>query len=235
MKHKLALIVISAVLLGAVLLGLGWFLLADNAREQSAAQTLEPFHNISLSVMSGSVSVEPGDSFSISYRLHGREKVTQLEVRNDTLYFDTGFNLGWTPGGGDWQVVITVPEGTVFDSVRLHSTAGSIRFGGYPFRSGSFQTTSGDIFLSDITCDSLRAKSVSHEIQLTAARITQSALLETVSGKISASGAFPSIDARSVGKIQLNGADQGRRLRLGQGQPLLTAQSVSGSIRINTN
>lgn len=234
MKHKLLLIVGIAVLCGVLLFGMGWFMLDRSEGQASADKDLEPFCNIQLSVMSGDVTIEKGDSFAISYHLHGREKVKQLEVKNDTLYFDTGFDPLWKPSSGNWSVVITVPEGTEFDSLSLKSTAGDITFSSYNFQNGSFETTSGDIQISEVVCGTLRAKSVSHDISLTAAQIEEKAELETVSGDIRAEGNFEGIEAKSVGKIKLNGADQARKLSLGQDKPMLIAESVSGSIHIDT-
>lgn len=234
MKHKVLLIVGSAVLCGVLLFGLGWLMLDRSEGQTSTDHILEPFHNIQLSVMSGDVTVEKGDSFAISYHLHGREKITQLEVKNDTLYFDTGFDPLWKPSSGNWTVVITVPEGTEFDDLSLKSTAGEIALSSYNFQNGSFKTTSGDIQLSEVVCGTLHAKSVSHDITLTAAEIEEKAELETVSGDIRVEGTFEGIEAKSVGKIKLNGADQGRKLSLGQDKPMLIAASVSGSIHIDT-
>lgn len=234
MKRKLSLIVGMTVLCGMFLLGMGWLLRDRSGGQSHTDKILEPFHSIQLSVMSADVTVEKGDKFAISYHLHGREKIVQLEVKNDTLYFDTGFDPLWKPSSGNWSVVITVPDGTEFDSLSLKSTAGEITLDAYRFQNGSFKTTSGDIQLSDIICDSIYAKSVSHDISLTAAQIGEKAELETVSGDIQAEGNFAGIEAKSIGNIKLNGADQGSKLSLGQDHPKLIANSVSGSVHIST-
>ncbi len=234
MKRKLLLIFGIAVRSGMLLFGLGWLMLDKSEVRSSADKELKPFSNIQLSVLSGDVTIEKGDSFSISYNLHGREKVKQVEVKNDTLYFDTGFDSRWKPSSGHWTVVITVPEGTEFDSLYLKTVSGDITLLSYNFKDGYFDTTSGSVQISNVNCDTLRAKSVSDDISLTDAQVTEKAELETVSGDINVEANFEGIEAKSVGMITLNGNDQGRKLSLGHDNPMLTAKSVSGYINIDT-
>ena len=229
------LMIFILVLIGIILFGINWLRVGNGKGSQNGKLELEPFRNIDLRVMSGDVTVIEGESYELEYQLHGREKVKKAEVSGDTLYFDTGFDRKWKPGKGSWSVVITVPAGSSFDSVSLKSTAGDLRFSGYDFREGEFETTAGDIELSELTCDTLSANTVSHDISLTDSRISESAELETVSGKICSKGTpFGSVQAKSVGKILFNGEKQGREFHIEQGTPELEAASVSGRIVVET-
>ena len=234
MKHKYFFILPVIILIGAVLFGAGWFLMGADPDNRSGKLELDSFANIDLSVMSGDVTITEGDGYAVEYRLHGREKVKRAEVVNNTLYFDTGFDMQWKPGTGDWFVMITVPAGTEFESVRLKTTAGDIDFANYNFQNGTFETTAGDVEISGVLCDTLNVHTVSDDITLTACTVAQKAELETVSGDIEVEAPFSSIQAKSVGGISFNGADQGRRFSIGQGTPELEASSVSGDIEIVT-
>lgn len=237
MKHKYLLYFVVAVVSGALLYTAGWLLMGsqNNSSANSGKLELDPFQSIELSVMSGDVTIAEGDAYSVEYRLHGREKVKRAEVVNNTLYFDTGFDMRWRPASGHWSVLVTVPKGTNFESVNIKSTAGDIQFSGHSFQNGTFITTSGDVTVSDVDCKNLSINTVSHDISLVNSRISEEAALETVSGKIKVDAPFSRIQAKSVGNIQYNGQDQGSKFSIDQGNPSLTAKSVSGKIIIVTN
>ena len=235
MKSKLLYIFGGLFVLGGVLFGVGSLLPGTAPAEADLASLskLEPFTSIRLDVKSADVSILYGESYSIGYNLHGREPVKTLEVQNGTLIFDTGFSHRWMGGDGDWSVTIIVPEGTVFDTVELESTAGDIRLNNLTAADLTVKTTSGEIELEAITCDNLTAKSVSDDIELENSQIALSAKLDTVSGDIFAEGRFGAVWAKSIGGVKLNGADQGRKLSIGTGTPALSAESVSGEIEID--
>lgn len=235
MKRNYLLILIITIVSGAIIFGTGWMLAGGSHSSRNNDQLeLKPFKNIELSVMSGDVTIVEGDKYSIEYKLHGREKVETLEVKNDTLYFDTGFDTRWKPASGQWSVLVTVPKGTNFESVNIKSTAGDISFSGYSFENGSFITTSGDVNISDVDCKTIYINTVSHDISLLNSTITEKADLDTVSGSIKVDAPFNTIQAKSVGNIKYNGQSQGGKFSIAQGNPALTAKSVSGEIIIDT-
>lgn len=239
MKRKYLLLSFVSIVSGLILFGSGWLLMGSHNSSSgnssnSSKMELAPFQNLEISVMSADVTITEGDTYSVEYRLHGREKVERLEVVNDTLYFDTGFDLFWKPTGGHWSVRITVPEGTEFETVSLKSTSGDIHFSGYSFENGIFNTTSGDVTVSEVDCKTLSINTVSHDISLANSTVSDEAALETVSGNISVDAPFGTIQAKSVGNIKYNGADQGGKFSIDQGHPDLIAKSVSGKIIINT-
>ncbi len=238
MKCKYLLFFLAAIASGVILCGAGWLLMGfhnSGNGSNSGELELDPFQNIELSVISGDVTIAEGDTYSVEYRMHGREKVKKAEVVNDTLYFDTGFDMSWKPTSGRWYVLVTVPKGTEFESVNLKSTAGDICFSGFSFENGEFDTTSGDVTVSEVDCKTISIHTVSHDISLVNSTISDEATLETVSGNIEVDAPFNKIQAKSVGNIQYNGQDQGRKFSIDQGHPDLMVKSVSGEITIDTN
>ena len=234
MKSKLVYILIGALVLGGILFGVGMLLPGNTPSTAGVASrnALEPFTSIDLSVKSADVSIVYGDDYAVSYDLHGREPVETLEVRNGTLMFDTGFSARWKPTSGDWSVVVTVPAGTTFDSVSLHTTAGDIELRDLTAADLDLKSTSGDIELENVTAETLIAETVSDDIELDGCVLTDSAHLKSVSGDISANGDFGVVKAESIGGVTLNGASQGRKMAIGKGSPTLTAESISGEINL---
>ena len=235
MKSKPFIILGILFAAGAVLFGLG-LLFTPASSAASGRQALSPFHSVRLSVKAADVTIVTGSEFAISYDLHSREPLTELEVRDGVLHFDTGYSRRWARGGGDRSVVITVPEGTIFDALELKTVSGDIQLSGHTVSTAVLESTSGDIELDGIVCGQLTAKTVSDDIELKNSTIGVSAQLNTVSGDITAEAPFKAASAKSVGGgVELNGAEQGRRMSVGQGQPSLNAESVSGEVSVYTH
>ena len=256
MNKKLILILTAVLLVGLVLVGvsrlLGGSAPAAQSQDLQSSGELSPFTGIHIQVKSADITITEGDTYSVSYRLHGREPLKKLEVENGTLILDTGFSAKWRGGLGDWQVLVTVPQGTQFKDLDLYSTAGSIRLEGFTFEEGSFSSVSGKVQVTDCVAESVEAETTSGAITVTgsfedveaesvsgeilvAGSVSDSVAADTVSGAITVQAPVQSIDAGNVsGGVYLNGENQGKKLKLDLGDPTAELGSVSGRITIET-
>ena len=177
----------------------------EKNNDMNTNKEIPAFENIDIRVMSGDVTIEIGEEYSLGYYLHGREKVKRFEVVDNTLYFDTGFDTKYKAEYGDWKVVVTVPATAVLKDVNIKTAAGDIVISDKVFSEGSFETVSGVIELSGITAKELDMKAVSDEIEVKDSRINEIEA-ETVSGEIKINGEFEEVEMKSVsGDISVSG------------------------------
>lgn len=261
MNKKLILTLLATLTAGAVMFGTGVFIgneskdKNENIHSESNAEDvvseenedavtnnkeMNSFENIYIRVLSGDVSIEYGDEYSLKYYLHGREKVKRFEVMDNTLYFDTGFESRYRPAYGDWKVTVTIPEDAVLKNIDIKTAAGDITISDKIFDEGNFETAAGKIEFTDITANEIEMKSVSDEIKIRNSKISDIEA-ETVSSDINVSGTFGEVDMKSVsGDITVDGEFTSADIENVSGDIKMTAsvssadaKTVSGRVVIN--
>ena len=218
---------------GLCILGLGLGaggLWAHHRAEQGAGTApagrtqlaLEPFRSVELSVLSGDIRVAEGADYALSYRLHGKEEVRELEVRDDTLYFSTGLDRMAPPRGGEWEVVLTIPAGAELDRLSLSTAAGDVELSHRTFGWGELISTSGDVRADGLACEELSARSVSGQVRVRESRVDR-LRAESTSGAVEAGGRFGTVWMKSVaGACRMSGEASDR----------VEAETVSGPVEV---
>ena len=126
MHKKILKIILSLLIIGIILMAINYFLFFDEEKQTSGTINLSSFANLQVDVLSADVEIIEGEEFTLSYTLHGREKIRNAEVVGDTLFFTTGFDFKWKPTKGDWKVTITIPKDTILEKVDIKTVAGDI-------------------------------------------------------------------------------------------------------------
>lgn len=240
MQHKKRLIVVPLIVALTIALGILYFVdLNDNGSyvEQSK---LPAFVNIDLDVKSADVKIIEGENFGINYSFHGREKIKELKVENETLILDTwldfhdkGINFHKL-SFGNWFVEITVPKDYELNEIELNSTSGDIEIKNRNFTNGDLSTTGGQILLENVACNDLNLDTVSEKIALIGSSVVGDVEAKSVSWDIEITMTASSIKAESIGDVYINGLDQGHKYEISNGKPSIEARSVSGEIVIST-
>lgn len=181
--------------------------------ENATQLALDPFSNVTLSVIAADVRFEEGEAYGLRYQLHPDELVLQAEVEGENLYFSTQAKEGASLSG-DWEVVVTIPR-----DARLADV--------------SVATVSGDIILSDRTVETLDLGTTSGACAFSG-DLTGTGNVGTVSGNIDITVPDVGVEASSLGEITWNGQDQGPSFHRAGDGPALTLGSVSGNICITT-
>ncbi len=195
---------------------------------------LDPFSNIDLSVMSADIQIQTGDAYAIAYQLHGKESVEQAEVVDGTLHFSTGIDPANISGHGHWSVVVTIPADASLNQLHLSTLAGNIAFSGLRFAEGTLESQSGEILLHNLTCDKLKASTLSEDITITDSQIGQ-LTADSKSDDINVTGTFDTVDLYSIsGDCELGGTVTTRaELETVSGDIELVAQT--GTINAQTH
>lgn len=226
---KKIIVILSVVwILGSVLFGIGYFL--SNNDSGSVEQSLKTelnlgeFNSIEVKVKAADIKIQEGDTFSISYTLHDRERVKQAEVVDGTLYFVTGFDINWKVDFDDWNICITLPKGRTLEDLSLSTIDGDIEFDGRTIDIANLKSTSGNIKLTNIIAEQVNCEVTSGEISITESQVTEA----TGVGKatdIYFDGSFENVTINTVsGSCKLN-SDTIKDISI---------RSVSGNIETTT-
>lgn len=260
MTKRFILILTAVLLVGLVLIAVSSLFSKETAPasaentvgEARTAENLGPFTAVDIQVKAADIRLVRGEDYTISYKLHSREPVKQLEVVDGTLILDTGFSAKWSGDFGDWYVTVTVPEDAQLDELDLYTTAGTISLEGFSFREGDFGTVAGTIDVLDCAAESVEAETTSGAVTVSGSydeveaksvsgavtvegEIARSVEAETVSGGITVKAPLQTIDASNVsGGVFVDGHKQGRKFTLSAGAPEADIQSVSGKITLET-
>ena len=159
--------------------------------------SLEPFKHINISVMATSIRLEVGDSYRVGYHLHDKEQIDQMGVSDGTFSLTTEKNITGKPGGGPWEVVVTVPKDAALERIDLYTAAGDLTLSDVTCMDGHIETNGGTITLNNVSAQELELEAISKDITVTDSTI-QELSAETVSGKISANGVFDELDLETV-------------------------------------
>ena len=205
----------------------------QDAKSIQGKETLDAFDSVFIDVIGADVLFVKGNEYAIDYHLSSREMIDIVKVSDGELYFETAVSRKWKKDFDDWKIIVTVPEETTFENVKISSTAGKIIMDDFFIEEGEFETTAGKIELSHIQGDSLTVKSVSHPIKLEDCAIKEEIVCETTAGHIYVNGQFGSIHAKSIGGIIYNDIKQGRLFETRGKEPRVELKSVSGKIEIH--
>lgn len=144
--------------------------------------------NIDVEWVSGSITVQPGDTDEITFVESARSedaKPMVWEQKGDTLLiqfcepsFNIGINIGTTINTPSKDLVITVPKEWVCDDLTIESV-------------------SANIDVSELVCDSIDLTNVSGECAFINCNVDELSL-ETVSGGIDYRGGLNSLECNSV-------------------------------------
>ncbi len=165
--------------------------------QTQAPLSLSSFKNIDLSVKSANITLQEGETFQIAYHLHDREKVTQLEVIDNTLYFKTGIQLFHRVHFGDFFVTITVPKGHEMDTLTLSTVAGNIQIEDKQINGVTLKSTSGNVHFDNNTAQSGHFESVSGALSLNNNTVSKLSA-KTTSGNLHAEGVYDTSTLYSV-------------------------------------
>ncbi len=209
-------------------------------------EELEPFTSIDIDALSPDVEVVVGNEYSIEYKLHDREHIDVLEVRDDTLIFDTGYNYEFDVVYGNFYIKITVPQDVEFDDVDIKTVAGNVYTDIEGISNASFITTSGNVMVEDSVIPQLFAKSTSKDVEVSGIfeNIDISTVsgrcevvsdnvkgdIQTVSGDIVVRTNVTEISANSFGEVKFFGENKGYRYESSDSD--LNMVSVSGKITV---
>ena len=208
MIKKIIAILSVVLILGSVLFGIGYFLSNNDSDsvEQSPKTELEldEFNSIEIKVKAADIKIQEGDTFSISYKLHDRERVKQAEVLDGTLYFITEFDMNWKVDFDDWNICITLPKGRTLEDLSLSTIDGDIEFDGRTIDIANLKSTSGNIKLTNIIAEQVNCEVTSGEISITESQVTEATGIGTATD-IYFDGSFESANINTVsGSCKLN-------------------------------
>ena len=234
MHKKLLKVIVSLLTVGIILVALNYLLFFDKEKQTSGTMTLNPFANLQVEVLSADVEIIEGEEFTLSYKLHGREKIQRAEVIDGTLFFKTGFDFKWRPTKGNWNVVVTIPKGTVLENIDIKTVAGDVEINNHDFNSIHAKSTAGEIALSHINCNDMTLDTIAEDIEIKDCVVSELVRAKSVAGDIEVKLPAQSIYAESFGGIKYQGQKQGNRFELKGAFPGLELKSVSGKIEIDT-
>lgn len=208
MMKKIIVILSVVLILGSVLFGIGYFLSNNDSDsvEQSPKTELEldEFNSIEIKVKAADIKIQEGDTFSISYKLHDRERVKQAEVLDGTLYFITEFDMNWKVDFDDWNICITLPKGRTLEDLSLSTIDGDIEFDGRTIDIANLKSTSGNIKLTNIIAEQVNCEVTSGEISITESQVTETTGIGTATD-IYFDGSFENANINTVsGSCKLN-------------------------------
>ncbi len=205
MTKKIIIGLISLLIVGVLLTGMAFFM--ENGESEITGSTvksereLDEFRDIVVDVIAADIQIQSGDTFSISYQLHHKEKVERCEVINGTLYFttkiDMGFEKNWKFGDEQHTVCITVPDKTNLNDLNLSTISGDIAMVDREMHRASLHSTSGNILLTGVTAEQVACEVVSGDIAIAESEMVES----QASGKsadISFDGSFAYVDMNTV-------------------------------------
>ena len=152
MNKRILTIAGAMFLIGATLLGIGFIIepnLVSHSNSEAINETIEldSFKNINIDTIATDVQIEYGEKYSISYALSSKETLKNIEVKNDTLYFETKISAFFGIPFSDSYLVLTIPYDTKIDNLNL-------------------KTVSGDIEISNINSNNLKIKATSSDIDI---------------------------------------------------------------------
>lgn len=106
------------------------------------------FSSLNVNVDIGDITIEEGDTFSITYR-YPEKYSPEYSVSNNKLTLTqktpTTINFGVSSDWNNVYVTITIPSGTKLDVVDLDSSLGDIKINGYEGKSLDITDSLGDI------------------------------------------------------------------------------------------
>lgn len=149
----------------------------DGADGSWVTQPLPDFCGVDIQVVAADVRFEAGDGYAVRYRLPEGEVLDRLEVTDGTLHLIT---RGGRRHGG--RVTIHMDGGTF----RLGSFASGVVVvlpGEAELARTELNSVSGDLLLTDRTCQDLRAGTVSGDVAMQQVDCT-TAQIRTVSGDV---------------------------------------------------
>ena len=233
MHKKILKIILSLLIIGIILVAINYFLFFDEEKQTSGTINLSSFANLQVDVLSADVEIIEGEEFTLSYTLHGREKIRNAEVVGDTLFFTTGFDFKWKPTKGDWKVTITIPKDTILEKVDIKTVAGDIMMANRDCNSIYAKSIAGEIELNHINCNDMTLDTVAEDIEIKDCVVSELVRAKSIAGKIETRLSAESIYAESFGGIKYQGLKQGNRFELKGMFPGLELRSVSGKIVID--
>ena len=139
--------------------------------ESSGDLDLDAFTGIQLQAKSPNVSVVVGDGYHVTYQLHERETVKQLEVVDGTLVFDSGKATNWQGGSEGYEVVITVPADAALASVQIYTTAGTTSLKDIALGAADLSSVSGGFQLDNVKADEVKLLTGSGEVNVQGGQI----------------------------------------------------------------
>ena len=227
--------VFSLVAIVATVLVAGFMIyslfIQDATLQKPKVMETEPFAHIDVEVKGADIVLKEGDSFSLSYRIQGRERVKEAHVVNDTLRFDTGVGLFFKPKLIDGFVVITVPRGTELGDVNLKTVSGSVSVEKASGHELDVESVSSHIKVVGVF-DDVSLESVSGNISFLGASAKELEC-ESVSGDIDLKSKAESFEIDTIsGKVTLDGEKVGREVTHKNGDSLIKAKTVSGDISL---
>lgn len=135
----------------------------------------------------------------------------------------------------------------------LESVSGDVKLDHVVSKTLEAESTSGHVTATACTADKAEAESTSGSVKLDGtyqtadlssvsgscelyAQIGKEAEIETVSGNITAQAPARKLEVRSIGSITINGEKHGgRSVTMGEGEPSLSIESVSGTVTVDQN
>lgn len=182
-------------ILGVATVGLNYAFHLEEGSFSDSAYTMgegsvnaQQVKNIHVEWVSGSITVEPGDTDRITFTeaaYSEKAKPMVWEQKGDTLYirfceptFNIGINIGTTVNVASKDLVITVPQDWVSQELNIDSV-------------------SANVFVSELVCDDIELTNVSGECEFINCN-TKDLSLETVSGGIEYRGGLNNLDCNSV-------------------------------------
>lgn len=177
--------------------------------KESFSEELKDFSKIKIDVTIASIGIKEGSSFRIEATYNRENLKPEFEIKGDTLEIFQNKKRS-SVGDNSCRVIVTVPAGTYFDSVRINSNVGDIEFAGIKGKDLSTDVNVGEITGREIDFEDINFNSNVGEINLRLA----DGNIDDYDIELSADVGSVSVAGRSYKKSYNSIGKGGRRIRI---------------------
>ena len=161
---KLIITILSIVTVLAIITGVyihiyrGFGFRTSSAMTEGSKELEGEVTEVIFDVDFGDIKVAYGDAFAVSYSMP-ESLVPTIDLDDGTLNIKSGGNQNLSfpfNTSGDYEIYLTLPEGTELESLNINLDAGNIDIIGIKTADLNMDVDAGDIELSDIESDNFR-------------------------------------------------------------------------------